>query len=162
VSCLGDALNLFRQLGSYAQMSRCLVDLAVLALQADRIDDAATALLQGVTMTRQLGSAPYRLAQILSATAHVAVATQQWLAAAHCLTSARDVRRRSGTHLPPEAEAAETAMWQAVARHVDGPALDVAARAPHVEVNIADDAALVLAQQILETARAEHPQVRAR
>jgi non-specific serine/threonine protein kinase len=151
-SCLGDALNLFRQLGSYAQMSRCLVDLAVLALRADRIDDAAAALLEGVTMTRQLGSAPYRLAQILSVTAQVAVATRQWLDAAHCLKSAQDVRRRSGTHLAPEAETAEVAMWRAVAHHLD--ASELAAFMETAPID-ADDAALVLAQQILETARHE-------
>jgi len=148
---LDEALNLFRTLGCYAQMSRCLVDWSVIALGDGRIEDAAKALSEGLTITNQLGRVPYRQAQLLSGAAQVAAAREHWSEAAQLLVSAREMRLRSGTKLPPEREAGETLLRQMLAKHLSEHELSVLASDAR---RLDEAAALALAQDVLARVRA--------
>ena len=127
-------------------MSRCLVDWSAIALGSGRIEDAARALSEGLTITNQLGRVPYRLAQLLSGTAQVTAAREHWSKAATLLTWARELRIRSGTQLPPEREADEALLWQTLAQHLGQHECSVLVS----DANRLDEAAaLAIAQELL-------------
>jgi predicted ATPase len=110
--CFEEALELFETIGGcYAQASRVLVDWGALALGSGRIDAAAKVLSDALIMTNKLGRVPYRLAQLMAASAQVAAARECWRDAAVLLAAARELRARSGTQLPPERGTEEAAAW---------------------------------------------------
>jgi non-specific serine/threonine protein kinase len=103
-TCLAQSLDLFRQLGSFAQQSRLLVDWAALALRYGHVDDAASALADGLTAARRLGHVPYRFAQLFATAAQLALLTQRFDDAVRLVAAAHTLRAQSGTQLPPEWE----------------------------------------------------------
>jgi hypothetical protein len=117
-----------------------------------RIEDAATALSEGLTITNQLGRVPYRLAQLPSGSAQVAAATRYWSEAAALLTCVRELRMRSGTQLPSDREADESRLWQTLAQHLGESELSVLVSDAH---RLDEAAALGLAQELLARVRAD-------
>jgi hypothetical protein len=145
-ACLAQALDLFRTIGCYAQISRCLVDWSMLALSSGSLADAATALADGLDLADRLGRVPYRTAQLLAGTAQLAAARERWTDAARLLASARALRSQSGAQLPPERAQQETALQQLLGQQLPEAHLaDVLSEAHHMD----EAAALLLAQEVL-------------
>jgi tetratricopeptide (TPR) repeat protein len=115
---LREALDLFRRVRCYAQLSRCLVDWGLLAARNGKIDDAAVALAEGLRVASQLGRVPYRIAQLLSGTAQVAAATGRWMEAAQLLLWTAQIRAASGAQLPVERAAEEDELRRAIEREI--------------------------------------------
>jgi tetratricopeptide (TPR) repeat protein len=148
---LGEALDLFRQIGCFAQMSRCLVDWGLLAIRHGRLDDAAAALGEGLRISGQLGRVPYRIAQLLAGSAQVAAATRQWSEAARLLVWATQLRARSGAQLPAEREPEERALRDTLLAHIGE---DTFAVLDHAADQLEEAHAVELAHVVLE--RASH------
>ena len=117
-ACLAEALGLFRTIGCLAQISRCLVDWSTLALSSGKLDDAATALAEGLELANRLGRVPYRSAQLLAGSAQLAGAAERWTEAAQLLALARALRAQSGAQVPPERAQEEAALLELLRQHV--------------------------------------------
>jgi tetratricopeptide (TPR) repeat protein len=117
-ACLAQALDLFRTIGCYAQISRCLVDWSILALSSGNLADAATALADGLELVNRLGRVPYRSAQLLAGSAQLAAAAKRWRDAAQLLTLAQASRAQSGAQLPPERAQEEAALEELLRQHL--------------------------------------------
>jgi predicted ATPase len=144
-ACLAQALGLFRTIGCYAQISRCLVDWSALALSSGKVDDAARALAEGLELTNRLGRVPYRSAQLLAGSAQLAAAAERWTEAAQLLALARALRAQSGAQVAPERAQEEAALQQSLQEHMSGSELSkMVGPGAHNETD-----ALALAQEVL-------------
>jgi hypothetical protein len=144
---LREALDLFRGIRCYAQISRCLADWGLLAARHGKIDDAAAALAEGLRIASQLGRVPYRIAQLLSGAAQVAGATGRWSEAAELLLWTAQIRARSGAQVPAELAAEESALRLAIEREIGRSTYAQLERmAKTIDETVAIDAALHLLQ----------------
>jgi len=145
-ACLAQALDLFRTVGCYAQISRCLVDWSMLALGSGSLADAATALADGLELVDRLGRVPYRAAQLLAGSAQLAAAEKRWTDAARLLALARALRSQSGAQLPPERAQQEAALQQMLEQQLpEADLADALGNAQHMD----ETAALALAREVL-------------
>jgi hypothetical protein len=115
---LAKSLDLFREVGSFAQLSRLLVDWATLAICAGNVTDAASALRDGLSMAAQLGHVPYRFAQLFTVAAHIALALERFVEAAQFVATARALRAQSSTRVAAEDQAEELTLLASIGQHL--------------------------------------------
>jgi hypothetical protein len=115
------------------------------------LEDAATALAEGLELANRLGRVPYRSAQLLAGTAQLAAAAKRWTDAANLLAFARASRAQSGAHVPPERAQEEAALQQLLRQHLSESEVSNALGAGGQN----ETDALALAQQVLAEIRGD-------
>ena len=123
-AALRESLEQLRELGSFAQQSRVLVDWASIAMQFREPRDAAFALDHGLAVAEQLGRVPYRFAQLFAATAQLACMVGQPVEAARLYGAADLLRSLSGTAVPAERRHEEQAMLDSLIDALGATAVD--------------------------------------